>query len=73
MEEQNILTRFYEGILGIPQTWKVVKIGKDTGAKEVKVALEYAVERYIYPVCGKPAKLYDHRTTGWRERTGKHY
>jgi hypothetical protein len=49
MEEQNIIIRFYEGILGIPQTWKVVK-----------VTLEYAAETHLCPVCGKPVKLYDH-------------
>jgi transposase len=60
METQNILTQFYEGILGIPHTWKVVKVEKDTAAKEVKVSLEYAAETHICPICGKPAKLYDH-------------
>jgi hypothetical protein len=33
MEEQNILARFYEGILGIPLTWKAVQVTKDTVAK----------------------------------------
>jgi transposase len=61
VEEQNILTRFYEGVLGIPHTWKAAKVEKDTAAKEVKAALEYAMETYLCPVCGKPAKLYDHR------------
>jgi transposase len=61
VKEQNILDRFYEGILGIPYSWKVVQAAKDTTAKEVNITLEYAEETYTCPVCGRPAKLYDHR------------
>jgi transposase len=61
MEKQNILTRFHEGVLGISHTWKAVKVEKDMAAKKVKAALGYAMETYLCLVCGKPAKLYDHR------------
>jgi hypothetical protein len=59
VSEQPPLKNCYEEILGIPQTWKAVKVEKDGAAKEVKAAPEYKAETYICPACGKPAKLYD--------------
>ena len=61
METQEMVTKFYQGILGIPSTWKVVTVVKDSGAKEIHITLEYAGEQYLCPVCGKPAKRHDCR------------
>jgi transposase len=73
MEEQMIVTRFYEGILGIPDTWKVVQVRKDMAAKEVNINLEYAAQSCTCPVCGKPGKLYDHRARKMRHLDTRDY
>jgi transposase len=61
METQEMVTKFYQGILGIPAIWKVVRVVKDSGAKEIPITLEYAGGQYLCPVCGKPAKRHDCR------------
>jgi transposase len=61
METQDIVTQFYQGILGISSTWKVVKVEKDGKAKEIHISLEYGGEQYRRPVCGAPAKRHDCR------------
>jgi transposase len=61
METQEMVTKFYQGILGIPAAWKVVTVVKDGGKKEIHITLEYAGEPYLCPVCGKPAKRHDCR------------
>jgi transposase len=58
--KDDILSKFYDAVLGVPSTWKTVDVRADEIQKNVVVKLEYAEELHC-PICNASAKLYDHR------------
>lgn len=61
------LEEFYTNLLEITEPWEVSAIRRDSKTKEVTaiVSLRAGTE-LTCPVCGKTAKLHDHRTRKWR-------
>jgi transposase len=58
--KDDILSKFYDAVLGVPSTWKTVDVYTNDMRKEVVVKLEYTEELHC-PICNASAKLYDHR------------
>jgi transposase len=62
-------TEFYGQLLGLPDLWRVRKVGLDIAANRVDVWVEEAAgTRWNCPECGKGAPLYDHA----EERVWRH-
>jgi transposase len=58
--KDEILSKFYDAVLGVPSTWKTADVQVNEWGKEVVIKLEYAEEPRC-PVCKARATLYDHR------------
>jgi transposase len=62
-------TEFYGQLLGLPEPWRVRKVGLDITAGRVDVWVEEAVgTKWSCPECGQGAPLYDHA----EERVWRH-
>jgi transposase len=60
MKNTDILSQFYDSVLGVPSTWKTVNVTSDEAHKKVVVRLEYNEELHC-PKCKALVKVYDHR------------
>lgn len=61
------LEEFYSNLLEISSPWEVAGIRRDSKTKEVTAMIRlHSGTELCCPLCGKVAKLHDHRTRKWR-------
>ena len=61
------LEEFYTNLLAITDPWEVTAIKRDSISREVVAKVALKVDSpLLCPICGVPAKLYDHRSRRWR-------
>ena len=61
------MEEFYKNLLNISDPWEVTSIKRDSKSKEVTAIVTLKVNiPLVCPICGRVAKLHDHRFRRWR-------
>jgi hypothetical protein len=61
MDEKFCNERFYELVLRLTNEWEVIGVRRDNEKQAVIIDVVLKDKDIVCPVCGKPARIHDHR------------